>query len=590
MLNQNNAPCNLTITPTSGVINFVGVGGTSGGTPAFGGIMALVNQVTGVRQGNANYVLYPLAAKYPLSSCNSSSFTNPANPAPATCVFYDITKGNNAVACAGGSANCSNASVGGFGVITSGVASENGNPAFNAVSGYDLATGLGSINVGNLLAKWSTIVRTATTTTLGAPSASSLTSGQTFSIPVTVAGGGTGDVSLYALDTNSNILGAFGPFKISGNSVTATTNLLPPSTASVEAYYGGDVTHAGSLSAPVAVAVAGANQASVTTLNFVSFDANNNPVTSTGSQSFTYGTPYILQIVVTNSSKAGCFNNTATGTTPTTPCPTGTVALMDGVNGAAPAPLNDWPIAGQVNATNVAKLNNQGIAEDQPIQLNVGSHSIQAVFTPSSTSNTNFQESSSNTLSITVKQASTAVALYSSAATITKGSNVTFTAYVVTTSNGNGPTGMMSFTNGSASIGTANCVPTNGPDNGSPPIQQISQFSGYCTATLTTAISSLYPPSTAQPPTPGIPMIPILTALVTLLFFAIGLRSVPQTRRRAYTFAGLLVVALLVGVVAGCGGGSGGGGGGGSSRTITATYPGDTNYTGANSNVTITVQ
>jgi len=581
--NQNGAPCNLTITPTSGVINFIGVGGTSGGTPTFAGIMALVNQVTGVRQGNANYVLYPLAVKYPLSSCNSSSFTNPATPAPASCVFYDITKGNNSVACQGGSPNCSNASVGAFGVVTSGVASENGNPAFNAVPGYDLATGLGSINVGNLLAKWSTIVRTATATTLGTPSTTSLTSGQTFSIPVTVAGGGTGDVSLYALDSSNNILGAFGPFTISGNSVSASTNLLPPNTASVEAYYGGDVTHAGSLSAPKAVTVSGANQASVTTLNFIGFDANGNPLApSTSSQSFTYGSPYILQIVVTNSSKAGCFNNTTTGTTPSTPCPKGTVALTD--NGSA---LNDWPIAGQVNATNIAKLNNQGVAEDQPIQLNTGSHSIQAAFT---SGDGNFQNSSSNTLSITVKQASSAVAVFSSAASIMSGASVTFTAYVVTTSNGNGPTGMMTFTNGSASIGTANCVPTNGIDNSNPPIQQISQLSGYCTATLTTTISSLYPPATTHPATPKAPALPIITALIALVLFSIGLRLIPQTRRRAYALAGLIVVALLVGVVAGCGGGGGGGGGGGSSRTITATYPGDTNYTGANSSVTITVQ
>ena len=38
------------------------VGGTSASVQAFGGIMALVNQKYGA-QGDANYVLYPLAAK-----------------------------------------------------------------------------------------------------------------------------------------------------------------------------------------------------------------------------------------------------------------------------------------------------------------------------------------------------------------------------------------------------------------------------------------------------------------------------------------------------------------------------------------------
>jgi hypothetical protein len=45
----------------------------------------------------------------------------------------------------------------------------------------------------------------------------------------------------------------------------------------------------------------------------------------------------------------------------------------------------------------------------------------------------------------------------------------------------------------------------------------------------------------------------------------------------------------MVGVVAGCGGGSGGGGGAGT-RTITAAYPGDANYTKSSGTVTITVQ
>ena len=57
------------------------------------------------------------------------------------------------------------------------------------------------------------------------------------------------------------------------------------------------------------------------------------------------------------------------------------------------------------------------------------------------------------------------------------GASVTFTAFVVTNSNGNGPTGTLTFTNGSTSIGTANCVPTSGAANGTPPIQVISPAS-----------------------------------------------------------------------------------------------------------------
>ncbi|HKF41201.1 MAG TPA: Ig-like domain-containing protein, partial [Candidatus Acidoferrum sp.] len=106
------------------------------------------------------------------------------------------------------------------------------------------------------------------------------------------------------------------------------------------------------------------------------------------------------------------------------------------------------------------------------------------------------------------------------------------------------------------------------------PTAATSAASAFCTATLTTTLSTFYPPIGA-PRMPNIPRIPAILALLSLLLFVFGLRRVPEARRRAYTYAGLLVIALLVGVVAGCGGG---GGGGGSTRNITASYPGDANY------------
>src|SRR5207245_6746357 len=49
------------------------VAGTSASAPSFAGIMALVDQKMGSRQGQANYVLYKLAAKETLSQCNASN-------------------------------------------------------------------------------------------------------------------------------------------------------------------------------------------------------------------------------------------------------------------------------------------------------------------------------------------------------------------------------------------------------------------------------------------------------------------------------------------------------------------------------------
>jgi subtilase family serine protease len=62
---------------------FQGLGGTSASAPAFAGIMALVNQKMGSRQGNANYVLYALA-KRPGASCNSNGSAPRRRPAPST--------------------------------------------------------------------------------------------------------------------------------------------------------------------------------------------------------------------------------------------------------------------------------------------------------------------------------------------------------------------------------------------------------------------------------------------------------------------------------------------------------------------------
>src|SRR5262249_348651 len=67
--------CSLTKFVTSSPFHdFQAVGGTSASAPAFAGVMALVNQKTGQRQGNPNFVLYSLAKNSEnFANCNSSS-------------------------------------------------------------------------------------------------------------------------------------------------------------------------------------------------------------------------------------------------------------------------------------------------------------------------------------------------------------------------------------------------------------------------------------------------------------------------------------------------------------------------------------
>ncbi len=110
-----------------GQSSFSGVSGTSAATPSFAAIMALVVQHTGSRQGQAAQTLYRLAGDQSLASCNAG--------APAGgCIFNDITVGNNAVP-----------GETGYGTSTA---------SYQSGVGYDLATGLGSVNAYNLITGW----------------------------------------------------------------------------------------------------------------------------------------------------------------------------------------------------------------------------------------------------------------------------------------------------------------------------------------------------------------------------------------------------------------------------------------------------
>ena len=80
------------------------VGGTSAATPAFAGIMALVAEHAAARLGNANVALYSLATMQGRGGAS---------------IFHDITQGNNSVP---------------------------GQTGFLAATGYDQATGLGSVD------------------------------------------------------------------------------------------------------------------------------------------------------------------------------------------------------------------------------------------------------------------------------------------------------------------------------------------------------------------------------------------------------------------------------------------------------------
>jgi hypothetical protein len=582
--NQNGASCSL----SSPFSDFSLVGGTSAATPPFGAIVALLNQANGgQRQGNVNYGLYALAAtdtNYTGGLCNSSLGSTPA----AGCVFNDVTKGNIGVACLKGSTSNVDGNTAwcqGSG-STYGVTVANNSVAYGAGPEYDAATGLGSVNVTNLLAKWkSSFTRTATTTTVTSPTGGT-PSGTAFTATISVApapptsSASTAEtVSLTALASDqTTVLGSFGPFLLTSGTATATTNILPPGTAYVSATYGGDSTLGLSTSTPVVLGgtVQGANFASKTTVNFVTFDSSGNPHLSTSPGSVQYGSPYILNVVVTKSDGTNCAFTYPKTVSPI-PCPTGTITLKDGTNN-----LNDFPSGPASNATNAAKISNEGgLVEDVNVQLPGGAHSITAAF---ATGDTNYQSSNSNTLPVTISPAQTTMQVASSLGVVASGTTVTLTAVVGSNSNSTqGPTGTVQFQNGSANIGAAvTCTPA-----GAVFVNGAQTTGASCTATATTTLSALFPPPNDNP-RPIVPLLPTLFALLSVVLFALGWRWMPEKRRRTYAYAGFLAFALMAVGIAGCGGG--GSNNGTHTVTIKASYVGDANYAASSGSTTITVQ
>ena len=419
--------CNL----TSPGYTFQGVGGTSASAPAFAGIMALVNQKTAQRQGNANYILYSLVKKTG-ASCNSNGTTPPG----AGCTFNDVTKGNNAVPCVGGSPNCSTSLAGTNGVlfITSGTTKV---PAYMTGTGYDLATGLGSVNAQNLVNNWNSVNLTATTTTLTLNNNSGVNVSHGTPVPVQVSvtpATAKGDVSLVAQLANGSTMG-LGDFTLANGTVSGTTSALPGGTNySVYAHYAGDGTNAPSDSSPLNVTVS--PEASATLISLPTFNAGTGVETGNSPTTLVYGSPYRMRVEVGKASAQRTFPPQPVCQPPA--CPTGTVTITD--NGSIAAPNGG-----------TLTLNSWGFTEDQPVQFEGGQHTIAASYSGDSSFNAS---SSSYALTVTPAPTSTQLEVDTGARNIIAGSPIQLQIVGSTsTASGVAPTGTVTFYDGTTQLG-----------------------------------------------------------------------------------------------------------------------------------------
>lgn len=285
-------PCQ--INAQQDVVGLTLVGGTSVATPAMAGILALIEQKHGVLQGQINNVLYKLA-QVSGNSCNSSNQTNPATA--NFCVFYDVTSGNNQVPCAGASPGCSSTQSGTDGFTTGQIAG----------AGYDLVTGLGSVNATNLAAAWKNLTLAPSETTLSASSTTFVHgTGVTLNgavYPGSGTGSPTGTVSIktsaYGDCPQTLLLGT-------GGAYSGTVSDLPGGQYNVLAYYPGDATYASSESSPVAVKITPENSNATVTINGLQNSAAG------------YGAPLQVKVAIVGASGHGVA--------------TGPVTIQDGTN------------------------------------------------------------------------------------------------------------------------------------------------------------------------------------------------------------------------------------------------------------------
>jgi uncharacterized membrane protein len=212
--NNGGVPC------TGAPSGWSGAGGTSFASPIMAAIQSLVNQKTAARQGNPNPTYYQMAATEYGSSGNASCNSTLGNGVASSCNFYDVTQGDMDVNCTG-THNCYLPS-GANGVLSTSNSSYL--PAYGTATGWDFATGIGTINATNLVNNWPSTSQPNFTLS-ASPSSLTITQGSngTSTITVNPLNGFTGSVSLSASGLPSGVTAVFNPTSTTTTSVLTLT-------------------------------------------------------------------------------------------------------------------------------------------------------------------------------------------------------------------------------------------------------------------------------------------------------------------------------------------------------------------------------
>jgi hypothetical protein len=395
----------------NGQSTFSGYGGTSAAAPALAGLLALVEQKTGSRLGQADTVLYQLASLHYAT------------------VFHDVTSGNNSVVCTTGTPDCG---------------SNNFLTGFNAVTGYDEASGLGSVDAAQMVKLWSSVGLASTATTFsinGSTAAVNVAHGTTLTLAAGITPAtATGAVAV--VDTANETAGGTGSgpqndgqiaIPLTAGAGSVQYNGLPGGTYTVYAQYGGDTNDAASTSTP-AIQVTVSAEASTTGLTLNAYSGAYNPTTGNPSIANLAGVPYGSYIFADAQIYGKAEGASTQGLA------TGTVKMTD----------SSSVLATGLAVTSGNQVSYGAPSTAYPAAFAVGSHSLVADYS----GDASYNASASTAVPFTVVKDGTSVSVVPAKASIDSEASDVIDVIVDTTSVGSEPTGTITVTANGVTLGT----------------------------------------------------------------------------------------------------------------------------------------
>jgi len=601
-----------------------GVGGTSVATPEMAGVMALINQKAGAAQGLPNKQLYELASKQPASGCSAENVTS------SSCYFQDEDQGTISMPCVAQSGTFEGGAyyVGGGNWETSEPFSNaqispnctivNSSDAigtltgYSASAGYDEATGLGSLNVANVVSAWQSDAGTATATmtltttpaavsgtiTLkstdslvidvsvtganGTPSGSISVVGGGYNTNATLSSGGTATITIPpgtlapGTDTLTVTYGGDDTFASTSQTLTVAASAATP-TVTVSAPSSGNVANA--ISVTVGVTGPGAIPTGTVTLSGCTTYCPTTAETLTSGGTFTFtipagdlpvGTDTITATYSGNSNYAGA-TGTATivmvSTTLATPTIKATASPSTGIDTSQSLALSITVSGtgglptGSVTVTSTEATAGSTLASGIAAQLTAG---VASVTIPANNLNAGtdtlsvaysgdsvYSTGTAGTVSVTVTQATyTLTASAASPASVSPGASATSTI-----------SGNASTTDYSGTVTLSNCAITSSPTNAqnlpSCSASGTITYSGGTTAPSGTGTATVVTYSNTAM-NQGNPVNPFKglygaggTALALLVFLGI-----PARRKNWRAMMGMVVLVAGLATLSACGGGS----------------------------------